>query len=286
MPGIISGLISMFGWGTSDFLAAKSSRKFGFVLTLFWAQFIGFLLILFYFILNFHNFDIRGVIKFIPLIIIYSIFATISILAFFRALTIGEISLVSPITSSWAMITVILSVLFLSETLKSYQSIAIFLIIIGIILISIDVNQFFRKNRPFFSAGIKEAFIAMFGFGFAMFLLAILIKSVSWFMPAFLSRLFISIFLILYASSSKHTLIAKIQSGWILILIIASLDVIATFAYSFGVSSVLSSIVAPIAAASPLVTTILAQIFLKEKLALNKIFGIIMTILGLILISI
>ena len=285
--GITSGLISMFGWGTSDFLAAKSSRKIGFVLTFFWAQSISFLIALLYFIFNFRTFDFHIIPKFIFIIIISGSLGTISALAFYKSLSIGKVSLVSPITASWAMITVLLSVFFLGELLKTNQILAIILIITGIILISSDLKEFFQKNKLIFLIGAKEAIIAMFGFGVALFLLAIAVKSLGWFLPGFLSRLFILIFLILYFIFKKQSLETEFKPiNWILIVVIGFLDIIAFFAYSIGVSTEYASIIAPVAASSPLITTILAQVFLKEKIALSQIFGIIITISGLILISI
>jgi transporter family protein len=287
MPGIISGLISMFGWGTSDFLAAKSCRKIGFVLTFFLAQSISFLIALLYFIFNFRTFDFNNVPKFFVVIIISGFLFTISALAFYKSLSIGQISLVGPITASWAMITILLSVLFLKEALKTNQIAAIILIIVGVILISSDLKEFFQKNKLIFLIGTKEAIVAMFGFGVALFLLAIVVKSLGWFLPGFLSRLFILIFLILYFIFKKQPM--KIGFGptnWIMIIVIGFLDIIAFFAYSIGVSTEYASIIAPIAASSPLITTILAQIFLKEKIIISQVFGIILTISGLILISI
>jgi drug/metabolite transporter (DMT)-like permease len=285
--GIISGLISMFGWGTSDFLAAKSSRKIGFVLTFFWAQSIGFLITLLYFVFNFRTFDFNNVPKFIFIIIISGFLGTISALAFYKSLSIGKVSLVGPITASWAMITILLSVLFLKEALKTNQIAAIILIIVGVILISSDLKEFFQKNKSIFLIGAKEAIVAMFGFGVAMFLLAIVIKQLGWFLPGFLSRLFILIFLILYFIFKKQSLKTEFKPiNWILIVVIGFLDIIAFFAYSMGVSTEYASIIAPVAASSPLITTVLAQVFLKEKIALSQIFGIIITISGIILISI
>ncbi len=287
MPGIISGLISMFGWGTSDFLAAKSSRKIGFVLTLFWAQFVSFVIALIYFIYNFKNFDFQIAPKFILIIIFSGFLGGISALSFYKSMTIGKVSLVGPITASWAMVTVLLSVIFLKELLKTDQIFAIILIIVGIILISSDFKEFFQKSRPIFLIGVKEAIFAMFGFGFSMFSLAVVIKSIGWFLPSFISRLVILIFLFSYFILKRQSIKREFEfHTWITISGLAFLDIIAFFAYSIGVSAEYASIIAPIAASSPLITTILAQVFLKEKIALSQVFGIILTIFGLVLISI
>jgi drug/metabolite transporter (DMT)-like permease len=285
--GIISGLISMFGWGTSDFLAAKSSRKISFVLTLFWAQLISFIVVLIYLIYNFNTLNFTGVSKFILIIIISGFLGAISALFLYKSLSIGKVSLVTSITASWAMITVLLGVVFLKELLKINQILAIILIIFGIVLISSDFREFFQKDKPFFLTGAKEAIIAMFGFGISMFLIAVAVKSLGWFLPSFLSRLSLLIFLILYLFFKRQPI--KIESGaisWIIVAIIGFLDIIAFFAYSIGVSSEYASIVAPVAASSPLITIMLARIFLKEKLVLNQVLGVVITIAGIILISV
>ena len=58
--GILAGLLSMLGWGVADFLAAKSSRKIGFILTLFFIQIIGFSLASIYFF-NLNHFHLKWI---------------------------------------------------------------------------------------------------------------------------------------------------------------------------------------------------------------------------------
>ena len=278
----------MFGWGTSDFLTTKSSRKIGSVLTFFWTQIISFFLALIYFIFNFKNFEISSISKYIFIIIVAAFLFTVGTLSFFKGLIIGQASIVCPLMASWAMIAVTLGIIFLRELLKINQIFAIILILFGIILISTSLKDLLNKNKLIFFAGVKEGIISMFCYGFAVFLLTLAIKSLGWFLPGFVLRLFIIIFIILYATIvNKQSLgVSFSSSSWVPIILIGFFDIIAFFAYSFGVSVGYSSLVAPVAASSPLVTIILARIFLKEKLALNQIFGIIITISGLILISV
>jgi drug/metabolite transporter (DMT)-like permease len=80
--GIISGLISMFGWGTSDFLTTKSTRKIGSVLTFFWTQLTSFFIALIYFVFNFQKIIITDIPKFIFIIIMSSLLFTIGALFF------------------------------------------------------------------------------------------------------------------------------------------------------------------------------------------------------------
>ena len=285
--GIIAGLLSMLGWGTSDFLAAKSSRKIGFTLTLFWTQTVSFLIALIYFFVNFQILNIANIPKFIISLAISGFLYMIATLAFYKGLKEGQVSLVSPIGASWVMITIILSVIFLKEVLQTNQIIAIILIILGIVLVSADVGGILRIKKLTSFAGIKEGLIAMFGWGLSLFLVIPASKGLGWFLPVFLLRLFTILFLASYILFSKQSFKINFQPPLLaLILPIGLLDMIAFFAYSFGVGGGYTSIVAPIAASFPIVTIILARIFFKEKFILTQVFGIVSVIIGLILISI
>jgi uncharacterized membrane protein len=285
MLEITAGIISMFFWGVVDFLSAKVIRKIGSLLTFFWAQIVGLSVIIVYFALGFQKLNLALLSSSVLIVIIAAFFFTLGTLFFYKGLNIGQASIVCPLMGSWSMITVVLSVIFLHEALMIYQIAAIILIILGIVLVSVNIKDAL-KNRLSFFAGVSEGIISMLGYGLATFLLAFSIKTLGWFFPAAFSRLFMVIFLFIYALITRQSLRARFQfSIWKMVLAIGSLDVLAVFAYSIGVSSGYAALIAPIAAASPLVTIILARIFFKEKLAINQLLGVIMAIAGIILIA-
>jgi len=286
MPGIISGLISMFGWGTSDFLAAKSSRKIGYLLTLFWMQIAGFLIASFYFFLHF-SFPFNNIVKYLPALIIGGFLNAIGYIAFYKGLKEARVSLVSPIGGSWAVITVILSSVFLGEVLSTNRILFIALIFIGLMLVSTNIKKILEIKKLTIFDGVKEGFVAMFCWGIAMFLIINPSRLLSWFLPIFVFRFFSILFLLFFIFINKQSL--RISYNLDLfgpVLLIGLFDVGAFFTYSFGIIGAYASFIAPIAASFPLVTIILSRIFLKEKLDISQIFGIIITISGLILISI
>jgi drug/metabolite transporter (DMT)-like permease len=285
--GFLSGLLSMLGWGIADFLAAKSSRKIGFILTLFFIQIIGFFLALVYFFLKFPTINIKGLSRFFIILFSASFLLLVATLAFYKGFEKGKVSLVSSISSSYSMVTVILSIIFLGEILKSNQIIAIFLIILGIVLASINLKELIGTKKITVFLGVKEGLIAMLGWGIGFFLIVNPSKNLGWFLSMFIIRLFITIMLILYLIFKRQSLKINFQRSFLLLILLAGfLTVVADFGYSFGVHSEYASIVAPVSASYPLVTIILAKIFLREKLAPNQTFGIVSVIAGLILISI
>lgn len=130
--GMIYGLIAMLGWGLADFLAAISARKVGNYRTLFWSQIIGFLFIISYFFITNHNFDLGNLIF---VLILIAFLEVIAYLFFYKGLSEGLVSVVSPIASSFSVVAIILSVIILKDTLNKLQVLGIAIISIGIVMI-------------------------------------------------------------------------------------------------------------------------------------------------------
>jgi len=83
----------------------------------------------------------------------------------------------------------------------------------------------------------------------------------------------------------KMKLIFKPVHLLIIIIFSGILDVFGLLTYNMGISTEFVSIVAPISSAFPVVTIILAYIFLKERMVLNQKIGAVLILTGLILIS-
>ena len=168
----------------------------------------------------------------------------------------------------------------------SGKIIAIILIAIGIVLVSINLKELINNKKLKLLVGVKEGLVAMVCWGIALFLLASLTKEIGWFLPAFIFRFFLLIFLSVFILFAKKSFVpAKIKFPWRLLLLIGIFDMGAFFTFSLGTSGSLASIVAPIGSAYALVTIVLAKIFLKEKIKPNQILGIVGIIFGLVLIS-
>ena len=284
--GILAGLLSMIFWGTAIFLAALASRKLGNVLTLFWMQLFGFITGFIYFFINFRTYNFISVPKIIPLLVIIAILQAIAYLAFYKGLEKSQVSLVSPIGAAWGLVTAILGVIFLKEKLSGTQIFSICFIVVGILLLSININDFIKLKKINLLAGVNEGIIAMLGWGVSLFFLVFATKDLGWFLPAFIFRLFLLLFLSVFILYSHKPLIPKLEKfPFILLLLIGIFDIGGFFSYSYGVSSTSASIVAPIGSAYALVTVFLARIFLKENIDLNKTIGILAIIGGLVLIS-
>ena len=287
MFGILAGLGADLGWGAADFFAAISSRKIGNLLTFFWMQIIGFLIASIYLLTQLSSLNPESLINFLPRLTAVAFFMLVAYLNFYQALAKAQVSLVSPLGGCWGIVTAILSIIFYGEVLKLTQIWAIIMIISGILLISADWKKILTAKKAKFFNGAKEGLIAMLGWGIALFLVVPASKSLGWFLPAYgyraLSLFMLFIFLLFNKTKMKFPLEKKIS---IPLILVGVLDMLGHFSYNFGVSGAYAAIVAPVSSAFPLVTVLMAIIFLKEKLLVIQTLGIIAIIGGLILISI
>ena len=276
----------MFGWGISDFLVAFSSRKIGYFSTYFWTQIASLSIAIAYFFINPFKFEIFKISQSIILILLSSFLYFVATLAFYKGLVKGQISLVTPVGSSWPLITIILSVIFLREFLQLNHTIGFALIIFGIIFVSLNIKEVLKIKKFATLPGSVEGVIAMVGWGISLFLIVPVSRTVGWFLPVLILRAFGILFATGFIMLTQYSPRINFKiSFFTLFFLIAFLDMIAFFGYGFGVKEASASIIAPIAASSPAVTVVLARIFFRESLFLNQIFGIISIITGLILIS-
>jgi len=280
--GVIFGVIAMFCWGTADFLVAKAVKKISVFKTFFWSQVIGLILFFLIFLL-FFNFPITPS-NIIIIILVAGFIGVMAYLAFYKGLQIGKVSVVSPIAASWSVITVILSLFFLKEKLTNIQFIGISLAIVGAVLVSFKSHDLLKLRIKNIAVGVKYALIALFGWGFFMFFIGIMVDKLGWFFPMFFIKIAMVFYLLSYSGLSKQD-IKFPKNVYFFIVLIGVLEVIAFLSYGVGINYEYNSIVAPIGAAFPMVTIILARIFLKEKLEIIQKIGVISVLVGLVLLS-
>ncbi len=282
--GVLFGLIAMFGWGLADFFAKKTVEKIGDFRTLFWTQIVGFIILTsayFVFAPQF-NYTIGDIIIFA----LIGLLGSSAYLLFYRALKKGQVSILSPIQASWVVITVILSVIFLNEVLGNFQAITIAITILGIILVSFKYKDLKRLKLKNLLPGVPEDLISMSLWGINFVIIGFLVSKFNWFIPIFFLRLFMIFFLLCFSSIKREKITFNERKVIPWLILIGVCDVSAFLGFGLGVSSGYVSIVSPVAASFPLITIILARIFLKERLGINQKIGIVGIIIGLILLSI
>src|SRR5260221_13953206 len=159
MPAIIFALLAYVGWGVGDIFGVISSRKIGGYAATLWSYVLRTVLFALYipFILpNLKHLTVANA----SLTIFLSVIFIVGVSLAFEAYESVSASLVGTITASFVVPAILISVVFLHETLHLPQIIAICVIIIGLILTALDLDTF-RGKKMVFGKGIILSFIVM-----------------------------------------------------------------------------------------------------------------------------
>ncbi|RJQ15855.1 DMT family transporter [Candidatus Woesearchaeota archaeon] len=279
--GLLFGVLAMISWGTADFFVACSVRKTSTLKVLFWSLLtsviIAFIVAAIFLGLPNLNLTIIG------MILLCGLLSAVSWGAFYKGLQIDKVAIISPIANSWPVITIVISILFLGESLTWMQAIGVFFVIIGGALVSFKFKDLLKLKNP--AVGVKYALVGVLGWGILFSFVGYLVTKIGWFFPMVLIKTITMLYLLIYFKTTKREFSLP-KAGLIFIMLVGLFEVLAIFAYGLGISFHSTSLVAPIIAGVPMVTVILAKIIFKESIDINQKLGIVSVILGLVLLAV
>lgn len=197
----------------------------------------------------------------------------------------GNVSIVSPITASWSVITTILAVFLFQETLNPLQIIGVIAVFIGVFLASTNLAELKKSIQQGRSSGVTDALISMVAWGIAYTLLRPMSLAFGPIMALLFLRIAAITILLSLTKITKTNLSTPTRLIFTFIAMAGLLDLVGFLAFNFSISTAFLSIVGPVAATYPAVTIALAYFFLKEKVVTNQKIGIMAILAGLILIS-
>lgn len=281
--GVLWGLISMVSWGVADYLARSYSIQEGGGRTAFYIRLISLFPPIFVLAIQAYMGQVHSPIdwpviwKLGPLLGAVMALAYIS---YYHGLAIGTVSIVATVSSAWFAVGVILAFIFLGEVLSIHQAVLVGIITIGIIMLS-DMRPSVNGKPSGFIYGLA----AMFFLGTATLLFKYLVEASGPMLTSIVGSLGSIIVLWLWLQRTGVTL--KLPGRRRLHILIAAglLDVGGILFFIIGLEKAPIFIVAPVAAAHPIVTMVLAWIFLKERLSIIQRFGVALTIAGVIVLS-
>jgi uncharacterized membrane protein len=223
----------------------------------------------------------------ILVMIILGFFGYLAYAFYVKGVEVGKVSVIAPIAHSSVIITVLLSVFFFKEALKSLQIIAMIIIIIGVILVSFKYSELKKARKQHLVKGLGFALLATLGWGFVFFFWKIPLSYTSPFLVALYVEFFVFIFGLLSVISFKKKIFApKIdKSVWIFAIVVGVLVGSGSLFYTLGINLEFVSLIIPMASAAPFVTVVSSMLILKEKLEFNQIIAVVLIIIGLVAIS-
>jgi len=294
LAGAFFGSLSLIGWGTLDFLLKVLMGRVHPARVFAWMQAWGIP------ILALAAWRLGGGVVPPPAMAVrlagLAVLYLIANLTLFRALAIGEVSVVTPITASWSMAAALFGAFFLGDQLSPLQWAAVLGNVLGVLLVSAgsgvrgeiaaapDVG-WARGMGWAPGAGWALAALATFA------LMNTFLKPVAQAVGAVETSLWMKIptaiaaLAYIYLARPRNPAGgARPVPGW-WFLLIAALEAGGGVAYNLGVTVAPVGVVAPVSASSPVLTIGLAAHFLKEPLTRRQWYGIAFILISLVALS-
>ena len=279
---IIFAFLAMICWGFGDFFIQKCTRKIGNLESLAYIGIIGTLLLIPFIIKDFNLiFSSYNLFLLFGLGIITFIAAILD----FEALKEGKLSIIDVIFEIELPLTIVLSFIFLRESLTSLQFLFIFFILIGIIF---TATKSFSHWRTRLEKGVIFAVLAAIAMSLVNFLTGVSAKEVSPLMAIWVPWIvfsFISMFIIIKRKNAKKFL----KDGFKFKSIVVPMAIIDTAAWVFYALALVKeeiSIITAITESYPALALFLGVYFNREKVRWYQYAGAIMAICASIVLGI
>lgn len=284
MTAVLLALLTFLGWGSGDVFGAITSRRLGALraslaitgfLTLFLLALVPFM-------------STVGLTQTVAAqSAVLGLSLGVAYLSFTEALRIGNPAIVGTVSGSFTALTVILSLLFLNETLGTGQIFFIAVIVIGVTGASLDIRSL-RNRAVRLDRSVLLSLITMVGWGVYFTFMKVPIRDAGWFWPTLISiasswLLYALVFII-----KKHPFKTKQRQRRSLMFafITALVGGGANVTYNIALAHGNVSVVAPIAGSYLILFVILASHVFKEPLTRQQTAGIAISLCGIVGLSV
>ncbi len=204
----------------------------------------------------------------------------IGLSAFYRALAVGTMGVVGPITATASVVPLAYG-LARGERPSTLQGIGVGLALLGVIAASLERLPDGGGRR--LGIGVGLALLAALSFGGALIGLSRAASGgVAW---ATLTMRIVALPLMVAAAFAFRPGAASWPRGWLLLVGVGIGDTGATMLYAIASTRGLLSIVAVLSSLYPIVIVTLARVLLKEKVAPPQLAGVAIALTGVALIS-
>jgi drug/metabolite transporter (DMT)-like permease len=284
---VIYGLGAAIFWGIADLFAAFSGRRVGVAATVLLSQVAAAVAISVVVLASGHDLDRLDEVAgwLLPIAAV----TAVAYVTLYRALELGPIALVSPLLASYAVIPVLLAVLFLDEALGSVEIAGAAVTIGGAVVTSADVRSL-RTGTRVPAAALPWALASTVLFGTAAYAVAWSAKRVGWLTSLWLVRTSTALLFVIAAVVAIAVIRPALRGtlsirAVALCALLGLADLTGTISYSRGSEVGLVSIVTAVSATYPLIPVFGGIALLDERPAINHYVGVAMVIAGLLLLG-
>ncbi len=281
---MIEGLVAALGWGIADFLGAVTGRRIGSLWTVIIAQ--TFTALAASVIVLFTGDSVRPVATLVGALFLNAVFSAGAYVTHYRALELGPVAVVSPIGATYALVGVVLAIVFLDERPSALTLTGGVITVIGVMLTSTDIRKL-RAGTHGMPPGLPWAIASAIGFGLGGFYLAYLSRHLGWVVGLWASRCAQLAGIAVVALVQRRALGARLpaRAGIVAALGVGLADLVGVIGYSYGASVGLVTIVLVASAVFPLIAVALSVIYLGERPVANQYVGVALTATGLIVLG-
>ena len=204
----------------------------------------------------------------------------------YRAFHRGVVSVVAPIAYTYPAVTTVLSVLLLGTILSASQALIIAGIIIGVILISTRFSELGASlrggGRPNLTRGVDSAIGSSTFFGMVYIAVGYAAPLVSVVLPALVLRAVVPVLGFLLAPVLKQQVRPSRSMFSKTMIAIGVIEAVGFLSFTYGISGAGGSlpVVAALSGMGGAVAASYGLAFLKERLELNQVFGVVLSLAG------
>ena len=280
LSAIVFGLLSMFGYGISSALCKRIIERLGSVRAIFYRNLVVSVCLFIVLVFNMPE-AFSG--KSIAVAFALAFLGYVPFVTFFKALGMGKIGVVVPISNSAVIVTVALSLLFLKEILTSFQLVAIASIVLGIILCSVNFRDFRSSHVFHYHSGVPLALVTCVLWGVFFFIWKHPIMLLGPFLSAFVQEASMVVYSGAQLKITRQNF--RFTEKVMTIVIIEIFAAAGTLFFNLGLNVGPVGVVAALSFASPLVSTLYSRIVYKEHLSAKQWIAVMLIIAGIIVIS-
>lgn len=280
---MIYGLIAALGWGSADFTGAVSGRRIGSLATVLVAQSLSAVVVTALLFAGAHDISVLRPIA--GWMLLNGIVSAVAYTAHYRALQLGPMVVVSPISAAYAVVGVGLSMLILHERPGPVALLGAGVTVLGVMLASTDLRKL-RAGTHGVPPGLPWALVAAVCFGVGGFILGWGSKQVGWVPALWASRAAQLVCFAALAAVQRRSLGSVGRNiGTLAAVATGLVDLVGVIAFSSGAEAGFLSVVLVASAIFPLIAVALSVAFLHERPVPNQIVGAFVAVAGLILLG-
>lgn len=279
MSSILLALTALLSWTLSDLIVKKVITKKSLWFLNFWGQLFGgaFILGASFFLNTTKNLSWDAILW----ILLLGAINTFGMIAFYKAIQRKGIALALPVVSSWAIPSIILTMIFLKEIPTTMQWIGVLIIIAGLFMVTAN-----RKSCFFIDTSFIFAFLSMCTWGVFYFLIREPSRVYGEFLTAGGLKGATALFTIPMLYHSRTVEKSKKMTTLWPILAIGILDGCGLLAITKGLEIGSTAVVTGIISTAPVLVAIAGVLLYKEKITKLQALGIGIAGIGLIVLTI